>query len=127
MCRNETDLSSALQSPQSAEKSILTDDNENVIKTIDLENIQSASIAVDAVTSSDQGTSKYAKVITVGVEDAPEVSILPGFDMPTVSHQEFNHAVITTLPHPKRLKTMQEKRKLNSFIDYLSNYLSAED
>lgn len=53
----------------------------------------------------------YAKVIAVGVEDAPEVSILPGFDMPTVSHQEFNHAMTTTLPHPKRLKT--SKRKAN--------------
>ncbi|XP_077260899.1 uncharacterized protein LOC143896758 [Temnothorax americanus] len=124
VCRNETDLSSALQSSESTGKSSLTDDsddNENVVKTIDLENIQSASIVVDAVTSSDQGISKYAKVIAVGVEDAPEVSILPDFDMPTVSHQEFNHAVTTTLPHPKRLKTRQEKRKLNSFIDNLSN------
>ncbi|XP_011861979.1 PREDICTED: uncharacterized protein LOC105558732 [Vollenhovia emeryi] len=61
VCRNETDLSSALQSPQSAEKSISTDNNENVMETIDLESIQSASIAVDAVTSSDQRISKYAK------------------------------------------------------------------
>ncbi|KMQ82324.1 isoform b, partial [Lasius niger] len=96
MCRNETD-SNTPQNPQSAGKSISTDtdNNGNVIETTELESIQSESIAVDAITSlSDKGLSN---VIALGVENAPEVPILlSGFDMPTVSHQEFSSAVSTT-------------------------------
>lgn len=80
------------------------------------------SIAVDAITSSfDQ---RIYKVIAIGIENALEVPILlSDFDMPTVSHQEFNSAVsTTTLPHLKRLKTMQsQKHKLESCIDYISD------
>lgn len=128
MCRNETDWSSTPQNSQSAGKSISTDtdDNGNVIETTELESIQSESITVDAITSSSDQI--ISKVIAIGVENSPEVPILlSGFNMPTVSHQEFSSAVSTTiLPRSKKLKTMQsQKRRLDSYVDYISDQQKA--
>ncbi|RLU19854.1 hypothetical protein DMN91_008413 [Ooceraea biroi] len=94
VCRNETDWSSsASQNLQLVEKSISTDDNGNVIE---LENIQSASIAVDAATSSSDQRISEAKVIAIGAPDSSEVPILPfDFDNSTVAHQNFSDAVST--------------------------------
>ncbi|KMQ83965.1 hypothetical protein RF55_18699 [Lasius niger] len=88
------DWSSIPQSPQSAKKSISTDtdNNGNVIETTKLESIQLESIAFDAITSSSD--QRISKVIAIGFENAPKVPIsLSGFDIPTVSHQEFSNAV----------------------------------
>lgn len=54
MQKRKLDWSSTSQNLESAGKSIPidTDDNGNVIKTIELENIQSESIPVNAITSS---------------------------------------------------------------------------
>lgn len=82
MCRNEEDWSSARQSLQAAGKSTSTDDNANVIETIEVENTQLESIAVDAVTSSNE---KLSKIIAIGVGNTSEVPVLSSFDMPTVT------------------------------------------
>lgn len=86
---------------------------------IDLENMQSDN-TVDAITSSNKETHE---VIAVGVENASEVPIvLSDFNVSVL--QEVNSGITSSLPRPKKLKTMQSRR-LDSYIDYISDQQKA--